>query len=370
MIIKLDSFSFYDQNTIVQNGAVFENWRTEGGDVAVDGIYARGQRGATGQGGLRLLTGSRQSGGRGNVTAHFADNYDTVTIGAAIKIESDNTVASRSEGHFDFDKAVFSILEGTTAQVSLCVTPSMRLRVRRDVAGIELGRSSYALHEGVYYYLEFKVTISGTIGTFSARVDGISRLSGTGNTQVTPNAMANGFRLGSESALPSTIAGRYIRYSDLYVTAEVVGEDHNGFLGDVAVMGLFPQSDRPSNQWSTSAGTLHYALIDDTTPNATDFVRAGTVGYVDTYVFTGVNIPAGSILAVNPQIYARKTTAGVVRVAPLTNQYGTINVGADNYMTQEYRYHAGPMWDRRPRDDEQWPLAFTDDTYFGIKRSG
>lgn len=363
-LIDIDSFSFYDQATIVLNGGKFDNWKDEGA-IVVDGTYGRNS-----SGGLGLTTNSRQEGQRGHVTKHLNANYDTIIVGAAVRIDSDKAISNRNETHFNINKTIFSILDGAEPQASLCVTPSMRLVVVQGQAGGELGRSSFYLHENVYYFIEFKCLISSTGGTFSVRVDGITRLTGSGNTQVTTNVFANGIRLGSEYLGPATITGRLTKFDDLYVSAVVAGSTYNDFIGDIMVERRYPTIDRPNNQWAPSSGTLHYALIDDETPNATDHIRSGTVGNIDMFVFGGSGISVGTVIAVVPNIYARKINSAVTRIAPVMNRHGTTTAGAEDYLTNEYRYHYRSIWDKRPNDNSQWALTFANDTYFGVKRSG
>lgn len=360
-LLHIDSFANYDHNTIALNGGKFDNWKIEGSnsDVVIGGSYGRNNTP-----GLRLLTTSRQVGSRGHATVHLDNNYDTLTIGAAVKLESDATPAGRSESTFNFDKTIFSILDGATPQVSLCITPSMRLRVRRGESSIELGRSSFFLHENVYYYIEFKTSISSTAGAFEVRVDGHSKLTGVGNTQFTVDSKGNGVRLGSESAIATTITGRFIRFDDLYI-------DTDEFLGDVIVEGRTPTADGPTSQWTPSSGVNHYSLNDDLIPNTTDYVTSGGSGQVDLFTFSGATVPSGTVLAVVPNVYARKTSAGIAHITPVISAQGTITVGDDpNYLTQEYRYHYTNIWTERPDNDADWSLNFASNTYFGVKKSG
>lgn len=368
MLFNLDSFTGYDENTIVENGGKFDNWLIESDppeEVQIDGSYGR-----NGGAGLQVITNSNTIGSRGHVSRYLPANYDTVIIGAAVRVESRSSSTS-SELHFNNDKVIFSLLDGAETQVCLCLTPSMRLRVRqRGRSGLEIGRSSFYLHEGVYYYLEFMASIAAS-GSFTVRVDGVSRLTGSGNTKYTPNAFANGIRLGARSDVADSVAGRHIRYDDLYVAAVVVGTEYNTFIGDIMVEGRTATSMGPSAQWSPSSGTLHHLLIDDVTPNTTDYIRAGTVGYVDTFAYSAVTVSSGSVLAVQPNLYARKLTSGVVQIAPVMSRQGTVTVADDeNYLSQDYRNYDSNLWTKRPSDEEQWPLTFTDDHFFGVKRTG
>lgn len=360
-LLHIESWEGYDRDTVLLNGGKYENWTSEGAnDIVISNSYGRNS-----STGLRLRTSSTTVGQRAHITRHLSGNYDTIIVGAAIHLDNlgDFGLETAQTAH---RRTIFALMDGDTVQVALSVTPSMRLQVTQGEGISTIARSTFYLHAGIYYYIEFKCLVSNTAGAFDVRVDGISRLTGSGDTQVTGLQYINGVRFGAKSTVVNT--GRFIRFDDMYI-ANIESNTYNDFVGDVRVEGLRPTGDRPTHQWDPSSGTLHYITVDDLTPDTTDYITSGVIGNIDLFSFPSPSTPAGSILAITPNIYARKTNAGVGRVAAVVNQAGSTEVGQDNYLTQEYRYHYNDIWIKNPIDNLQWPSTLSN-IYFGVKKSG
>jgi hypothetical protein len=147
----------------------------------------------------------------------------------------------------------------------------------------------------------------------------------------------------------------------------VPATEYNTFLGDVVIDGWRPTDESTTLQWTTSTGTLHYSLVDDLTPSSVDYLETSTASASTLFRMGTLTVPAGSILAVNPNIYATKTEAGVVRVAPVV-QWGATAVGDDAYLTQDYRYHHDQIWTKNPVDNNQWPYSLAGSLFFGVRK--
>jgi FlaG/FlaF family flagellin (archaellin) len=174
LLIRLDSFSYLDQDTITTNGGKFENWYAlDANSLRVSATYGRNNGS-----GLRLITNSRTNGEDTSATVHIEDNYETMIVGIAVRVRSDDTSGDTLELSRAFNKHIISFLDGYLEQISLVVTPSGRLAVINGNSGAELGRSeSFFLHDNVYYYLEMKAKISNTAGEVEVRADGVTVLS-------------------------------------------------------------------------------------------------------------------------------------------------------------------------------------------------
>jgi hypothetical protein len=117
--------------------------------------------------------------------AVMLDAQGTWIVGAAFKY---STLPA-------FVRAIISIMDGTTEQMGLTLNTDGTLSARRGGSTI-LGTTSFNLSTGIWYYVEFKVTIHDSTGTAQIKVDGDSKLSLTGqDTKQTSNATANSIRL-------------------------------------------------------------------------------------------------------------------------------------------------------------------------------
>ena len=367
-LLHIDSLEGYDEDTIVLNGGKYENWDGTGdAEILISADYGR-----NGSSGFRFLTNSYTVGQRGCVTRHLNGNYDTVIVGAAVKLNNLGQVfveGSQTSRHW----TIFSFMDGDRVQVSLTITPSMRLSLTQggDYSGTpenEIARSSFSLHAGVYYYLEMKCLVSNTAGSCEVRVDGISRLTASGGTQATENQWINGVRFAYRAFYPWTNQGRWIQFDDIYI-ANTSGATYNDFVGDVRVEGVRPVGDQPTHQWTPSSGTVHFETIDDSTPDITNYITSDTTGDIDLFSVGNIVTPSANILAISPNIYAKKANAGVARVVALVNRAGSTDVGIDNYLTQEYRYHYSDIWTTNPINSSAWGESLSG-YYFGVKKSG
>lgn len=363
-LLHIESFEGYDRDTVILNGGKYENWMSESSeDLVISNSYGRNS-----STGLRLFTNSYTFTQRGSVTRHLNGNYDTIIVGAAIRLDNPNQ-SLEFTGNVTSHRTIFALADGSTIQAALSITPSMRLQVTQGESGSVLGRSTFYLHTGIFYYIEFKCLVSNTAGTFEVKVDGITRLTGGGDTQMSADQYINAIRLGAEGAFGTGSSGRYVRFDDVYIANTTVSTVYNDFIGDVRIEGLRPIGDRLTKQWVPSSGTVHFDMVDDLTPDTSNYITSGTIGDIDLFSVSSLLTPAGSILAVTPNMYARKTNAGVARIAAVVNRAGTNAFGEDQYLTQENRYHYNDVWVKNPIDNSQWASNLSS-IYFGIKKSG
>ena len=369
-LLHIDSLEGYDENTVVLNGGKYENWihHGAGGDeILIAADYGRNE-----SSGFRFVTNSYTINQGGCVTRHLNGNYDTIIVGAAVKI--DNLGLLSNEGNqMSYHWTIFSFLDGDQVQASLTLTPSMRLSLTQGGGGSgdpenEIHRSSFSLHAGVYYYLEMKLLVSNTAGACEVKVDGITRFNTSGDMQATTNQWINGVRFGYRAFFPFANQGRRMQFDDIYI-ANTEGSTYNDFVGDVRVEGVRPVGDQPTHQWTPSSGTVHFETIDDSTPDTTNYITSETTGNIDLFSVGNIATPSANILAVAPNIYARKANAGVARVAAVVNRAGSTDVGIDNYLTQEYRYHYSDIWTTNPINSSAWGESLSG-YYFGVKKSG
>ena len=86
---------------------------------------------------------------------------------------------------------------------------------------------------------------------------------------------------------------------------------NNDFLGDVRIDAVYPTADGTYTAWTPSTGTSHYALVDETTPNTTDYNSSNTIGQKDSYVMGNPPSLASQIIyGVRVKVAAQKDDAG------------------------------------------------------------
>ena len=235
----------------------------------------------------RRSTASFQVSVNNRYVRQTLDAQATWILGAAVKMTG--LPGSNST-------ALLAVWDAGSLQCDLRVLPDGTLRITRN--GTTLGTSVYALSTGVWYYIEFKVLISDTVGTAEVRVDGLSKLALTSqDTKATANATANQVSVGDSAALVTGAAD----FDDFYA-CDGAGSVNNDFLGDVRVDACWPVGNGATSGMTGSDGnsTDNYLLVDDTSTldDDTTYVEHATVGNLDTYGMTQITHTPTSILGV------------------------------------------------------------------------
>ena len=263
-------------------------------------------------------------------TVSPAGNTNTIIIGAAFKCAL-NAI-----------QEVFSIWDSAVEHVSLSVDTAGVMKVfRGSSAGTLLGTCSGALSSGVYAYIELKVLISDTVGTVEVRVNGSTVLGPltSQDTRNAGNASWTGIQLCNQGSNTTSWATHY----DDLVIMDSTGAVNNDFMGDVRIKAQLPSTGNGSNtDFTPSTGTDHGALVDEATPNTSDYNSSNTAGQRDTYNYPSLGL-SGTVKAVQTVMYWGKSDGGIRTVAPVhrisgVNYDGTaVGIGtAFTYFMQVY----------------------------------
>jgi hypothetical protein len=164
---------------------------------------------------------------------------------------------------------------------------------------------------GIWRYIELKYT--PVSGACELRVDGTVVASGTLPTQA--NIWEARF-----PDLPANTPALWI--DDVYVV-DTSGTTNNDYLGDVRVDLLLPTGDGAHTGMTPSTGTAHYALVDESIPNTTDYVSSSVAGTKDTYQFQDMSTNTAAIFGLSVANYARKDAAGAGSLANIVRVGGT-----------------------------------------------
>lgn len=292
---------------------------------------------------------------QGNVTKTL-DAQSTWVVGVAFKY-SVATVTARS---------IITLLDAGTAQASLRFNIDGTLSAMRGhSSGTVLGTTTYAVPLGTFVYLEVKVLINNTTGTFEIKVDGSSKLSlSSQDTQNTANSTANQVNIGPDGSVTNAT----YTWDDLYI-CDGAGSTNNNFLGDCRVDAYLPNGNGNSSQLVGSDGnsTDNYLLVDESAPNDdTDYVESATVGNKDTYATANMSHTPSSIFGVQILANAKKDDAGARSLATVTRSAATDYDGATQALGTGYLYY----YDIRevdPATSAAWTKTNFDAAEFGVK---
>ena len=97
-------------------------------------------------------------------------------------------------------------------------------------------------------------------------------------------------------------------------------------------------------------------------------MAAGTVGNLDTYVFSDMQTTAGQVLGLTACLWAEKTDAGQVAIAPIVGTTGAPQyVGASMNLQMSYNYKE-EIFETNPVDGGAFSVTKVNTFQYGVKR--
>lgn len=333
----------------------------------------------------------------------FCDSYDHYTTGQVLRKWTAGSINSISTGNgrsstnclrlatFDYvsltldsqstwiigtayktSSTALGTLGGTAQNIELLDAGSTQIGARLNSdgtfsvvrGGTVLGTTSFSILANTYYFLELKVVIHPSSGSFDLRINGVSRVSASGvNTRSTSNSTANQIKLAGSNAVTND-------FDDTYIL-DGTGSANNDFIGDVRIQALLPSGNGNYSQFVGSDGnsTNNYLLVSETTPDDdTSYVESSSVGDKDTYAFSNLSGSPGTVFAIQTVICGRKTDAGSRSIARVIRSGSTDEDGAtvalpDNYV---YLLQASEL---DPNTSAAWTPSGVNNAEFGFKNA-
>lgn len=160
-----------------------------------------------------------------------------------------------------------------------------------------LGRTDPAvIHAGAWNHIEIMMTVGTTTGAIEIRVDGVTRISLSNvNTNPQGDGTVSQFIMSSGSKTFNNV--NFVYVADL-IASNATGANAD-FLGDQKVYTDFPDADGGTQQWTPSAGSDAYAMVDDAIPDdGSTYVESDNIGDIMQLTFPDVPVTATEILDV------------------------------------------------------------------------
>ncbi|KKL63526.1 hypothetical protein LCGC14_2174220 [marine sediment metagenome] len=295
--------------------------------------------------------GSGNSLNIGTTNAQFIsktfDDQTTWVIGFAFHTPSAFTGVGR---------VMVNILEDAAPQMVLKLTND-DLEVFRNASLLQT--ITLSLSTSTWYYIEFKVTIHDSAGAWEVRVNGSTVDSDSGiDTSDNGNPVGNTVKIHSIVDFPW--------YDDIYIL-DGTGSVNNNFLGEMKVEILLPNSDSISSDWLLSAGSDHYALVDDNPSDEdTTYVYSSTSDDVDYYNYEDIGSELQTIYGVQINTQARVLAASMDMYLTVSSNSSVSNGTAVTVSDTNYKTFARPI-ELDPDTSALWLSGGIDDALFGVK---
>jgi len=218
-----------------------------------------------------------------------------------------------------------------------------------------------ALSTDNWHYIEVKVVVHDTAGSYEIRVDGVTVLSDT-------NVDTRG---GDEDSEIVQFKPQVVNQEldDIYI-CDTDGTTNNDFLGQVVIEGIFPSADGDASGWTPASGTDNSAMVDDIPPDDdTSYVESNTQGDEDLYDYADLStITTEPILGlqVNTDVRMNEFPGDFDLYQPVKSGSTTSDGQPANIATDNYEV-ATRILETDPDTSSAWTASGVNGTQFGIK---
>lgn len=272
----------------------------------------------------------------------------TIIVGFAVKFNA------LDSGGYSFLK----LCDGEDVNITLetIITGELVLSRGSTVLGTTSG---LGLMGGNWYWIELKVVIDNSIGSYVLRVGESTVLSDSGaDTQAGTHSYCDCVKFTGNPI-------QSIFFDDVYI-CNGAGSVNNDFLGNVRVSAIFPSEAGNSTQWTPSAGD-NYGCVDENPANDdTDYVETDTVGYKDLYGYDSLSAITG-IKGIQINTQCRETDASSFSLITPIRSGGTDYddsaqaIGTTDYIAKRR------IAELDPDTSAAWIYAGINNAEFGIK---
>lgn len=250
---------------------------------------------------------------------------NTMVLGFAYRKYNGATVSANDLVNF------YRVTGSTEEQLTIGLTSGGILEIKRGATVLATGTTVLGLD--TWYYIEVKVLIHASAGTYHIKLNGADEIAAA-SSQNTQNS-------GTDDSVQSfsfnyTVSAAHYLLDDVYFM-NTTGTINTDFLGDVTVAMLIPDSDNTA-AWTRSAGSVNADLVDDPeTPDGdTTYVHSATTTTQDWYVMPNGGTNVDTVFGVQVSTVARKDDAVLREVRANVKAPTTVQNGATTAMTTTY----------------------------------
>jgi hypothetical protein len=313
----------------------------------------------TGRDGSAAGSTQCQSGSNARLLT-LSPGSDTLVVGVAINYN--NNVRGLTVG-----TPILAFTSGGVVELVMMVNSTGFFEFRigsptGTLVATSSGHTAWPAAANGWHHHQIKVKLSNAgAGVLEMRLDGgvTTVISATGLTNSAHSGAVDGLQLGN----PSTSTNGLIWFDDVYVLDTVdatstQGRPNDTYLGDLSVKVLYPSSDGDVDQWTPSTGTAHWSLVDETTPNSTDYVSSSTTGQQDLYGLQDLPATATTVYGVQLGLVAAKSDAGAAAIKTLIKENSVATVGSTAMtLSTSYALYLGGLRTLRPSDGTPWTVT-------------
>lgn len=230
------------------------------------------------------------------------------------------------------------------------------------IGAIELDRTLPSVFKnGVWQYIEFKITFHATTGSYELRIDDDVVMSGSGADTFNTSTVMDTIFWWPEA----TANNCYI--DDMYVL-NASGSLNNDFLGDQRVVGSIPNGVGDSESFTPypGGGEDNYQNVDEGTAGPDDnttYVESSTIAHLDLYEYTNLS-SVGDIAGI--QVFSDGIQGGGFDLLQPCKYNGTQSDGSALTLTASYLIYSRVI-ETDPDGGVAWTTTSFNSAQFGVK---
>ena len=208
-----------------------------------------------------------------------------------------------------------------------------------------------------WFYVEFKITIKNTTGSFELKIDQVSQLNAS-----TINTQANGDGYSCFVLFQSVLVWRWM--DDIYI-CDGVGSVNNNFLGDCQVIGKFPDGDGSSSDFAPQGAGDNYIEVDEQDADDDTTYSDGGSGDIDYFTYDDLTEDY-LIRGIQLNTTVRTTDASAMSMKNKVQSNSIIADGEERFISVTYSTEYDIIIND-PNTDTLWTTAGINAAEFGLE---
>lgn len=293
-----------------------------------------------------------------NVVFGFGLRVTTAPSGTGFSTTGAFALLSNEQGAGSTTQLCFALFSDGKLHVGRCTSSALN-----NVQGTDLGGGTTVFSSNTWYYVEIRAYIHDTLGAVEVRVNGVvdQLLTGIDTKNHATLDVAEYLHIRAHT-------NQATYWDDLYVRTESSSSEvTGGFLGDIKIKPYYPNADGTYTAMTCSTGTTHNTLVDEATPNTTDYVSSSTALQKDSYGFQDAS-ETGSIKAVQLNAYCYKIDSGFRGVDVFVKSGATEQFATSKPLSTTQKY-ALKVWEQDPNTSADWSQTNLNAAEFGVRIS-
>lgn len=239
---------------------------------------------------------------------------------------------------------------GGTVVASLNITSTGAIAVYRGDSANLLGTSAAGLIlTNIWNYLEVEFVRNASTGVYKVYLNGVSVLN-----------------LTAQNTGSLDVDSVQLYWPQEFMVDDLYSTDTSTRIGEVRIDVLRPDADTAQKDWTASAGSDNYAMLDDTTFGSTDFVSTITAGDKDYYTCSDLSFDPANIFAVQATTLAKKDDATTRTFRSNIKSSATEANGETRGLSTSYSVYAD-IFETNPDGSVAWDQTSVNAVQVGIE---